>query len=196
MKWSYSLKQKALASVLLAVVFLFIILNNIYERRNIAKLNESFSSIYRDRLLAESYIYLFSDLLHNRAELNEKNSSTAQIELIDEKILLLVKDYEATVLTQQESSYFDSFKEVILIEDKIQTKINYSAAFALLERLSNIQVDEGTRLKKESSNMFLGSDISFKLEMAILIVIALIMQVIIFSSKSAIAVNKKDIHLN
>lgn len=196
MKWSYSLKQKALASVLLAVVFLFIILNNIYERRNISKLNESFSSIYRDRLLAESYIYLFSDLLHNRAELNKKNVSTAQIELIDEKILLLVKDYEATVLTQQESSYFDSFKEVILIEDKIQTKINYSAAFALLERLSNIQVDEGTRLKKESSSMFLGSDISFKLEMAILIVIALIMQVIIFSSKSAIAVNKKDIHLN
>lgn len=196
MKWSYSLKQKALASVLLAVVFLFIILNNIYERRNISKLNESFSSIYRDRLLAESYIYLFSDLLHNRAELNKKNVSTAQIELIDEKLLLLVKDYEATVLTQQESSYFDSFKEVILIEDKIQTKINYSAAFALLERLSNIQVDEGTRLKKESSSMFLGSDISFKLEMAILIVIALIMQVIIFSSKSAIAVNKKDIHLN
>lgn len=196
MKWSYSLKQKALASVLLAVVFLFIILNNIYERRNISKLNESFSSIYRDRLLAESYIYLFSDLLHNRAELNKKNVSTAQIELIDEKLLLLVKDYEATVLTQQETSYFDSFKEVILIEDKIQTNINYSAAFALLERLSNIQVDEGTRLKKESSSMFLGSDISFKLEMAILIVIALIMQVIIFSSKSAIAVNKKDIHLN
>lgn len=109
---------------------------------------------------------------------------------------MLVKDYEATVLTQQETSYFDSFKEVILIEDKIQTNINYSAAFALLERLSNIQVDEGTRLKKESSSMFLGSDISFKLEMAILIVIALIMQVIIFSSKSAIAVNKKDIHLN
>lgn len=196
MKWSYSLKQKALASVLLAVVFLFIILNNIYERRNISKLNESFSSIYRDRLLAESYIYLFSDLLHNRAELNKKNVSTAQIELIDEKILLLVKDYEATVLTQQESSYFDSFKEVILIEDKIQTNINYSAAFALLERLSNIQVDEGTRLKKESSSMFLGSDISFKLEMAILIVIALIMQVIIFSSKSPIPINKKDIHLN
>lgn len=196
MKWSYSLKQKALASVLLAVVFLFIILNNIYERRNISKLNDSFSSIYRDRLLAESYIYLFSDLLHNRAELNEKNASTAQIELIDEKLLLLIKDYDATVLTQQETSYFDSFKELILKDNKIVASINYSAAFALLERLSAIQIDEGTRLKKESNSMFLGSDISFKLEMAILIVIALIMQVIIFSSKSPIPINKKDIHLN
>jgi hypothetical protein len=196
MKWSYSLKQKALASVLLAVVFLFIILNNIYERRNISKLNDSFSSIYRDRLLAESYIYLFSDLLHNRAELNEKNASTAQIELIDEKLLLLIKDYDATVLTQQETSYFDSFKELILKDNKIVASINYSAAFALLERLSAIQIDEGTRLKKESNSMFLGSDISFKLEMAILIVIALIMQVIIFSSKSPIPINRKDIHLN
>ena len=197
MNWTYSIRQKTVASILLGAVFVFIILNNIYERRNMSKLKESFSSIYKDRLLAESYIYLLSDLLHEHELIKEANISK---ELIDEKILLLIKDYESTYLTKEELAYFESLKKLLLadvLQDKysIAPKLNYASIYVLLDRLSKIQVEEGTRLNIESSNRFLGSDLSFKLELAFLIVIGLIIQALIFASKTS-NINNKNINLN
>ena len=66
MKWAFTIRQKAKAALILGVVFLMILGKNWYDERNVAKLGNSFASVYEDRLVVESYIYQLSDHLYQK----------------------------------------------------------------------------------------------------------------------------------
>ena len=57
MKWAYSIQQKFKAAALLAIVFVLVLISNLSGRYQMHKLSDSFSSVYEDRLVVESYIY-------------------------------------------------------------------------------------------------------------------------------------------
>ncbi len=57
MKWIYHIKQKMQVAFLLGIIIFVVFGNHVMESRNVTELSGSFSSVYEDRLLVESYIY-------------------------------------------------------------------------------------------------------------------------------------------
>ncbi|MDF2156496.1 hypothetical protein [Algoriphagus sp. CAU 1675] len=159
--------------------------------------------MYTDRLMAESYILQLSDELHTIQSILEKypflpqkvlNSHLQQIEQIN-------REYLETQLTEEEKSHFQSFeKHTFSMGKELQNggnaEIQIHAALAELKALSQIQVKEAQTLIKRSSQIFSSDAASSQLEIALLIVVVLVVQTILFASKTLNVASKVPSHLN
>lgn len=212
MKWAYSIEQKTKAALLLALVMVLVIAKNMMDSRNVSQLGSSFSSVYEDRLLVESYIFQLSGHLYQKEMMVANCSSQGMDTTLRDKInghniaiLALLQDYEKTKLTPAEASFFQAFKQnmaqiralevsylTVVSETNEQGRIQaqmddqYSRAARNLERLSNIQVSEGKLLNDKSKQIMAGAALLTQCEMALLICIGVIIQMIIFASKSVL----------
>lgn len=208
MKWAYSIEQKLKAALVLMVIFVFLFIKNVADQNSFTELGNTFSVVYEDRLLAESYIYEFSDHLSrkklliddskNRQELSQHKTA---IDKHNAAIQLLIVAYEKTKLTPTEEVLFRNLKKKInqnidLEKQYLQqssTEINstkylldesFYAILTTLNHLSHIQIHEGERLNKTSQKIVLGSESQNQFELTLLIVLGLIILGLIFTSKS------------
>jgi len=208
MKWIYLIQQKAQIAFLLALVLFGVFVKNVLDRNNVADLGDSFSSVYKDRLLVESYIYKLSDQLYQKQILfdqcSQQQSDRDQFSLIigrhNATINSLIQEYEKTKLTDQESIYFDAFKENITQMETIESQYlqsytdfatvntsldhQFKIAGDYLEQLSSIQIAEGKSMADQSIRIVAGSSILTQFELAMIIIIGLIIQALIFASNS------------
>ena len=210
MKWAYSIQHKTTASILLAIVLALVMLNNMVERNQIKRLDKSVSSMYEDRLLAESYLFQLYERLHQKNDFFEASVYRGQslgkefdFEQLNQEIKEIVEKYEKTWLTPKETTIFKRFKAVLSTMFTIDTEIlrgpekeieqaslfknSASAtdeAFVLLSELSKIQTVEGSIIRSQSKKILLVNISSSQFEMAILVIIALLIQILVFASKS------------
>ncbi len=211
MKWAYSIRQKIKVALLLAIVCLIIVLKNIYDKHNVDELGTTFSSVYEDRLLVESYIYELSGhlyqkkmMLDNLSEQDEANL-LAQFETRNAAISTIISDYEKTKFTEPESICFNDFKNNVatlqilesqylslagndakLAETRQQLNKTFTVAANDLHKLSDIQVSEGKLLSDNSKKIVAGSSLLTQLELAILIGLAVMIQVLVIASRPII----------
>jgi hypothetical protein len=193
MKWTYSIKNKLTTSMLLLGVVLVVFFNNLNERRNSRELRIAFDSIYQDRLLAESYILKLTANLHALDE-TCVGSGVGKFALTEEKlaeIQTLNQLYRETKLTEKEAEYFNHYTD---LTDKIDVQIktanfetaglNINDALLDLESLSEIQVKEAEMIMLKTDKMLNVGSISSQFEMGVIIIIGLIIQVLLFASKT------------
>jgi hypothetical protein len=196
MKWTYSIRNKATAAALLLTVFLIVLFNNLKERKNSVKISETIHSIFQDRLVVESYIFQHAEHLHKiegiiDSENTEHTDKQQQVAAVFRQIMELNESYLKTVLTEEEEKVFGGFNNLcrkIGVEaeqgDLAAAKAHAKEAALSLKTLSSIQVTEGASLMTNAKAMFSASTLSSQLESAILLVIALIIQALIFASNS------------
>jgi len=208
MKWIYAIQQKAQVAFLLALVLFGVFVKNVLDRNNVTHLGDSFSSVYKDRLLVESYIYKLSDQLYQKQILFDQCSlqqnDMDQLSLIIGKhnatINTLIQEYEKTKLTDQESVAFASFKKSISQMAALESQYlhaqtdfattnvyldqQFISAASQLEQLSSIQIAEGKSMADQSIRIVAGSSILTQFELAMIIIIGLIIQALIFASNS------------
>lgn len=205
MKWMYRIQQKAQIAFLLAIILVGILVKNVMERNNVSELGDSFSSVYEDRLLVESYIYQLSNHLYQKKLIFDNcnvdgNLMTYQnqLEKHNNDISNLIKEYEKTKFTETESTFFQSFKNSIRKITFLETQYMMSAlgknnpeldeqfklAAADLQHLSTIQISEGKILSDQSKKIVAGSTILTQFELGMIVVIGLIIQALIFASQS------------
>ncbi len=208
MKWIYAIQQKAQVAFLLALVLFGVFVKNVLDRNNVSDLGDSFSSVYNDRLLVESYIYKLSDQLYQkqilfdqcRQPLNDNNQLELNIKRHNATINSLIQEYGKTKLTDQESIYFEAFKMNINQMETLESQylqshtdfvtVNNSldqqfiSAAGHLNRLSSIQIAEGKSMADQSLRIVAGSSILTQFELAMIIIIGLIIQALIFASNS------------
>ncbi len=211
MKWAYSIEQKLKAALVLMVIFVFLFIKNVADQNSFTELGNTFSVVYEDRLLAESYIYEFSDHLSrkklliddskNRQELNQHKTA---IDKHNAAIQLLIEAYEKTKLTPTEEVLFRNLKKKINQNIELETEYleqsntasdltkqsldeSFYAILTNLNHLSHIQINEGERLNKTSQKIVLGSESQNQFELTLLIVLGLIILGLIFTSKSTYA---------
>ncbi|MBK9399928.1 MAG: hypothetical protein IPN36_03455 [Bacteroidetes bacterium] len=194
MKWTYSIKNKITAAGLLFLVLGLVIFSNYNERNKSAEINSTISSMYKDRLIVESYIFMYSqkfqqiiELIDNEeVELSRQQSGINQL-LTEAKALNL--SYEQTKLTDQEALNFYEF--VALCEDiQLQTnsgnlllaKQSAKEASGILQVLSSIQVTEARMQMSSIDKLFNMTSIYSQFELVILVIIGLIIQGLIFAS--------------
>lgn len=208
MKWTFFIKHKMAAAGLLGIVIALVILNNISEQKTSRELNETFSSLYEDRLMAESYILTMYSDLHKIDEVSEQlsgssgNSQAILLPLVS-NINKNVALYRETELTPNEQTEFNAF--VLLVRDVNAniTSGNIAAcrtcvaeSLDKLSALSEIQVAEGTRLNNNSQRLHSETTSTSQFELAMLIVIGVLIQALIFTTKTIQGTVKQQVGLN
>jgi hypothetical protein len=213
MRWVYSVRHKTKAAFLLATVLVLVLAKNMLDSKNVTKLGSSFASVYEDRLLVESYIYQLSGHLYQRKMMVDSSFHSKNHSLLPEQLKgnnlaiveLLVK-YEMTKLTVDEARYFSAFKQNLqeleklenkfLLQaagkaererDKSQMNTQYKTAAVHLNYLSQVQVAEGKRLNEQSKQIMAGSAILTQFELVLIIAIGVLIQMLVFASKSKLS---------
>lgn len=204
MKWTFFIKHKLAAAALLGTVIALVLVNNISEQKSSDELNETFSSLYEDRLLAESYILTMYSDLHKMDEISERQTDAryALLPLVND-INRTVELYRATKLTPKEETEFNAF--VALVRDVNSSAKNgdlsacrtcVAQSLDKLSSLSEIQVAEGTRLNNNSQRIYSEHTSSAQFELAMLVVIGVLIQALIFTTKTIQQAGKPKINLN
>ncbi|RNI30004.1 hypothetical protein EFA69_10800 [Rufibacter immobilis] len=214
MKWVYSIKHKTRAALLLGVVLVLVLAKNLLDSSHVSQLGSSFAAVYEDRLLVESYIYQLSEHLHEKKMLVEQSYHTGQQQQLPQElkaknaaILTLVEAYGKTTLTHEEAQFFKAFtqdidamqalenkylaaagaQEQVKLLVKEQLDAQHRLTKGHLSQLSRIQVAEGKRLNDESKQIIAGSNILTHFELALVVSLGVMIQMLVFASKSQIS---------
>lgn len=188
------IRNKMTTALLLFVVIGLVIANNFNERKNSAEIIEGISSIYEDRLVVESYIFQY---LHHFQQINSIIDTPGLDEDVRQELiaspLLKIEElntlYWQTKLTDEEKLNFTSFtrmcSDISLLSktDLLKTKELSEEAIDVLHTLSSIQIAEAKSQMDNLNSLYSFSSITSQLEIGILIVIAFIIQVLVFSPK-------------
>nr|WP_293837239.1 MCP four helix bundle domain-containing protein [uncultured Arsenicibacter sp.] len=121
MKWSFVIQQKLKAALLLSGIMAIITLNTFISRKNIRSINQSFSSIYADRLMpAIDMVYLTESLFTKRIALQkqmilgrspDEAFFVSQQRIHQGRIDSLLTAYEKTFLVDGETRGLQLFKQ-------------------------------------------------------------------------------------
>jgi hypothetical protein len=203
-------RRKLKVAIILTVLIIMIFGKNILERRNFNELGNSFITFYDDRLVVESYIFSISEklfrikLLVNHCEFESDYSHVIEeISTYESEILNLVKDFEDTKLTTAEAGFLSDFKKIIkqnlrieeytllysdtsgINKEKVQEYNSFiEQAILDLEKLSQIQLEEGKRLASNSERIVNRSKIWAQFEVAALVILIVIIYLLIYTSRS------------
>lgn len=198
--------------MLLGVVCILVLITNFLGRQDMDHLGNSFSSVYKDRLMVEGYIYELSGHLYQKKILVDHytEQSSAQVEASfhshNDAINRLLSDYAQTQLTKEEAECFGQFStEVATLQTLEQNYLQiprgypeqvavyaemntrFAAASEQLQRLSKIQMTEGKMLSDQSKRIIDLSTLFRSVEMVALIGIAVLLQVLVLAGKPLIS---------
>ncbi|MGY6744678.1 MAG: hypothetical protein ACXIUQ_18195 [Cecembia sp.] len=203
-------KNRKLKIALILTFLIFLIFGkNLLERKNFNELGDSFISFYEDRLVVESYIFSISEklfrikLLVNHCDFETDYSHVIEdIIAYENGIMRLVKDFESTKLTTKEEGFLNDFKGIIENNLRIaeyeqlyseESGVNeenvkkYNAyierAINDLNKLSQIQLEEGRVLAMNSDRVVNRSKIWAQFEVAALVILLVIVYLLIFTSR-------------
>lgn len=201
---------------MLAVILGLTMLTNLLQRKRFKELEQSFTSIYEDRLLAESYLFHLyvdlkkeQDILQLLSDNGMSYGDRAEMDKDRADRDTIMAKYSETYLTEEEKVHFDSLKQALHYIDHLEEKIESDEnrglippdliaahnkatnhAFATISNLSDIQTSEGALLQKRTKQIVWGSVSISQFEMTILIMIAIVIQGLIFSSKTLLVKTK------
>ena len=196
MKWTYSIKNKMTAATLLFAVITIVFINNLVERWNSEKINATITTIFDDRFMVESYIFQYSAFIYQIKDiLDNPDYTTLEKQQLNKDplqgIALLNDAYRKTKFTKDEAIYFDKFTDLCnkmgnnITLGKISEGNKFSKeALDILKNLSSIQISEAKLQLKNANQLFIFGSMSSQFELAILVLIGLIIQALIFASKT------------
>ena len=192
--------------VLLALCLL-VLLSNYLDRLHTTNVKNSISTMYEDRLIVEDYIlkmttnvYQIRELLNSDIESSQKDIAVSNLTL-DFKNIFIV--YSKTRLTKTEKAtaveLIDNFRKLerILLNNKNVPVIYTDKILSNLNKLSAIQLDESKLIMEQVESQYATIKTSSQFAFAIIIIILMVLQVLVFSGDSLIPLFKpKDPRLN
>ncbi|WP_246628874.1 MCP four helix bundle domain-containing protein [Algoriphagus marincola] len=199
-------RKKFQAFFIVSLLLLLIYAKNLIERQNFKEISSTFTEVYNDRLVVESYIFDISEGLFQIQKLVDHcdidydySRVLDEIEQEENEILVIIEEFEKTNLTAEESQYLTDFKNIIVNDLSIKSyDLLYSDSSGVnidqvkrydakisqarkdLDDLSAIQLDEGERLIKKAKRLINRSQIWAQFEVALLIILILVMFWLIF----------------
>jgi len=221
MKFAFSLKNKLKVAFLLFCIMCCTLLIRFLEDKSVTKINESFISMYNDRLVpATDLFFIAENLYHKNAILQDAFSNGIQpsgsilnISKHNRKIDSVINKYELTLLVKQEKAFLSDLKNALDIQQKLEHKmltlsgsegknvyelVGRSAATQTLNKLSaliKIQSKVGDELIKDSKIFVSGTKI-YSTFQGILAVIIGIMIVSIISASNIVKIQNDKFKLN
>lgn len=161
MNWTFAIQQKIKAAAILFGIMLMIVIFSFLERKNMADINKSVTSIYNDRLVPATDIFYLSEHLYGKRFLLEQflltNKSNlgevqAQLDKHNQEISELITRFEKTYLVDEESRYLKNLKNTVLSYNRLEADIltlsnreSKEAALALYESKGRNNLQDGIR---------------------------------------------------
>jgi predicted transcriptional regulator len=199
-------KRRISAFLIIGLLLVFLYGKNLLERRSFRAVSGTLSTVYEDRLLVESYIFQISEKLFKIQRLVDHcninydyTKVIAEISAQEQVILKLIGSFEATELTTEEATLLTDFKRIIekdlsiksyqlLYNDSSGVNVEqvkvYDQKIARaqqdLDKLSNIQLEEGDKLVSKAKTLINRSQIWAQFELALLLILVLVIYVYIF----------------
>lgn len=223
MKFAFSLKNKLKIAFLLFCIMCCTLLIRFLEDKSVEKINESFISMYNDRLVPATDLYFIAENLHYKNEILQEillgngavHPSTGMIKMNkhNRKIDSVINKYELTLLVKQEKSFLNDLKKAITVQQGLEAKILNMAGtegkiiyesmgrnaakqtLAKLSALIKIQSKVGNELIKGSEIFVSGTKVYSTLQVILAVVIG-IMIVAIVSASNAVKIQSEKFNLN
>ncbi|MDQ0638621.1 hypothetical protein QF042_002186 [Pedobacter sp. W3I1] len=223
MKFAFSLKNKLKIAFLLFCIMCCTLLIRFLEDKSVEKINESFISMYNDRLVPATDLYFIAENLYYKNEILQEallgngvvHSSTGIMKMNkhNRKIDSVINKYELTLLVKQEKSFLNDLKKALTVQQGLEAKIlnmagtegraiyesmGRNAANQTLSKLSaliKIQSKVGNELIKGSEIFVSGTKVYSTLQVILAIVIG-IMIVAIVSASNAVKIQSEKFNLN
>jgi hypothetical protein len=207
MKWTYSIKNKIAASGALLILCVLVLFSNFNDREHTNNVKNSISTLYADRLVVEDYIlkmtidiYEIKQALHQAGQHDKPSAEqiTASLSHIDG----LSEAYQKTKLTKTEDVTFTSLLKTISdfrssSEQSDQQRLDLAnRALVLLNELSTIQLAESKLIMKQAEDLYRSGKAASQFSFAITIIILVVLQALVFASKSLPNSNPNGAQLN
>ncbi len=205
MRWSYSIKNKLAASLVLLALCLLVLLSNYLDRLHTENVKGSISTMYEDRLIVEGQvlrmtqnIYRIRELLLTAGESTDK----AQVQRLLARTREVYDTFIKTKLTKTETITAKN----LLVQLKLLESSSEDRALAInhtgrildsLDRLSAIQLEESKLIMQQVESQYATIKASSQFAFAIVIVILVVLQIMVFSGEPLVPMFKpKDPTLN
>lgn len=181
----------------LGLVFGIVLMTNQVDKKNFEKIKGSMENLYQDRLLVKGYIFQLSTLLGEKTKALYTNDTAFFVTTnrsVNDSITIYLDRFFQTELVDHENrtlkAFDQKFDQLRKLEEgyvagnqEKQTLLNQVSALEKdLKSLSKIQLEEGKRqlfIAKKSVDLI---DLFTRIEIMILIFIAVVVQVIILYS--------------
>lgn len=158
------------------------------------------STMYEDRLIAEGYILkMTSNIYQIREVLSSDLNYVSKTDAVNKLIDSFKNTYEAyskTKLTVSENAtslelinYFQKFEQTY--SNNNYGPSNYTEnALSSLNKLSTVQLEESKLIMKNVESEYANIKASSQFAYAVIIIILVVLQALVFSAKTLIPVNK------
>lgn len=221
MKLFFHIQQKIKAALLLMVIVVTVMLSSFWEISSITKMTNSFSSIYKDRLIPANELFHINDMMYQKRLLMEKYLENPQLNQDIPAVMAgksleidsILQEYSQTYLVAEESKTLDDFKatmqayndvenQILAVEDPALVNFDQQLAPLFDEihnellTLSKIQTTVGEELFAGSAEIKANANLIHYLQIAIVLVTMLIVQSLILNSKSIVPRHQQNFNLN
>jgi len=199
-------RRKLTALIAIGLLLALLYGKNLLERGSFRSISGTFTEVYDERLLAESYIFQISEKLFRIQKLVDHCDITydytkvvEEISSEEQAILTLVGAFEATQLSEPEAALLGDFKRIIEKDLRIKSaQFLYSDSSGInteqveiydqkiaraqqdLVSLSKIQLEEGKKLVTKAKALINRSQIWAQFEVALLLILVLVIYLFIF----------------
>jgi hypothetical protein len=206
MRWTFSIKNRLGASIVLLALCLLVLLSHYLDRLHTENVKSSISTLYEDRLIVEDYILKMTRNIYQIREI----SNTDDYHLKERDVKKMIGDINSiytifikTRLTKNEKSTAEELISQIkeleqnVFSDKNTVSLHTDTILLSLNKLSQIQLDESKLIMKQAEAQYSKIKTSSQFAFAIIIIILIVLQVLVFSGESIIPMYKpKDPSLN
>lgn len=221
MKLFFHVQQKMKAALLLMVFVVTVMISSFWENTSITKITNSFSSIYKDRLIPANELFHINDLMYQKRLLIEhylEHPETNQdvptiIAGKTAEIDSILQEYGQTYLIAEERKTLDEFKSTMHAYNAIEKQLLASNDPASIEfdqqlgalfndihnelvTLSGIQTTVGQELLAGSARIKANANLIHYLQIAIVLVTMLIVQSLVLHSRSIVPRHQQNYKLN
>ncbi len=194
MKWTYSIQNKLTASGVLLLLCLLVLYSNYIDRNHTKNVKRSISTLYEDRLVAEVYILKMTSAFYQLKEVIQTGNNLDSDDINAGNLLAVIKEessaYQKTKFTALERRKADSLLNILREFETIksmtaeQRLAGTDKALSLLRELSVIQVEESKQIMAAAEELYTAGKISSQFVFAIIIVLLVVLQALVFASKT------------
>lgn len=178
---AFDFKPKVQAAFLLFLVLVVALANNLQERNFDRQINKAITTIYKDRLVVEGYIFQYAHHLRTIDALADTRAEADRYMPVIQDMTALHDLYRATVLTESEKEQHgllvglvDQISQSAPGADKEAMWLLTQQANHVLNNLSAIQLEEAGLQMDNVQRLYSASNINDWLEISMLVVLTLL----------------------
>lgn len=224
-KGLFSARDKVKMMLALVLLAGLLFLANAYEKSQMASVDESFLSIYNDRLVPAVSIFEIQDRLYRKRELlremlqsGSKEQGKTGIDSCNAEIAALLNDYKKTYFSGNETDRLREFESNLRQYDLVESNTiqmaasgnmpeavrnyqenagaSFRTAILKLSELTHIQSDIGKGLLSDSKKTMANFLVLSNLETALIVIFSVIAHILIYARQVMVRRRMEPMNMN